>query len=261
MQPQLANSKMLIKAITPGKKPVSGLIYYNTRKIYNALRVFIVVLVACSILAKGMHHFFKTNLVANIDFLFNLDEEHNVPALFSFLQLLFAGMLLWIISYMVAKAGQRDAGYWKLMAFLFFYIAIDELESIHERFGAVLHSLLHTSGIFYFAWIIAAILILAVLGLVLLGFLQRLPADTRKRFLVAGIVYITGAVGGDLVGGAYISAHGNGLGWPYVLEYHVEETMEMLAIAYFIYSILRHIETHMSKSITFRNNRHQVTQR
>ena len=212
-------------------------------------------LVACGIITRLLFHFNKSPAAATISFLFNLDEEHNIPAIFSFLQLLFAGVLLACIA--IHSSDKKDPlrRYWWLMTFLFFYIAIDELESIHEMSNAWFHQHFHTTGLLHFAWIIPALFFLLVLSIILFKFLSRLPSLSRKRFLLAGIVYVVGAVGGDAIAGQYISIHGNGLGWPYVLEYHIEEAMEMFSISYFIWALLLHIRDRISPEITFRTGK------
>jgi len=226
---------------------------YLPLRLFRIQKMVILLLVIFSLVFKYCHHYITTQAIVTFDFLFNLDEEHNIPAFYSFLQLFIAGVLLLIVGSHAAGIKNKDARYWRLIAVIMFYIAVDELESIHERVGLFVHSYFHTSGALYFAWVIPAILLLGLLGLVLLNFLRRLPAPSRKRFLFAGIVYLTGALGGDLLGGLYISHHGDGLGWPYVLEYHIEETLEMIGIAYFINAVLLHIKTNVGDRVVFKS--------
>ncbi|MEO5591054.1 MAG: hypothetical protein ABIR15_08105 [Chitinophagaceae bacterium] len=228
-------------------------VLYNPRKIFKTLCIFIAALVICAAAIKLLYHYYKTNGIATLDLIFNLDKEHNIPSLYSFAQLVVAAVLLVIIALHASGKKLRSAKSWWLMAFLFFYIAADELESIHERVDRFLRQNFHTTGFLHFSWIIPAVIILLILGIILLKFVAGLPAISRKRFLIAGTIYIIGAVGGDAVGGEYISIHGNGLGWPYVLEYHIEETMEMFGIACFIYALLQHIKDNISDKIIFKS--------
>ena len=228
-------------------------VLYKPFRIFKILCIVITVLVVFAVLFKLLHHYYKTHGIALLDFIFNLDEEHNIPSFYSFAQLVTAGVLLMIIALHASGEKLRYASSWWLMVFLFFYIAVDELESIHERVDKYLRENFHTTGFFHFSWIIPAVILLLILGLILLKFVVNLPPLSRKRFLIAGSVYIVGAVGGDAVAGEYISIHGNGLGWPYVLEYHIEETMEMFGIAYFIYGLLLHIKENISAEIVFKS--------
>jgi len=224
-------------------------------RLLSTLLKIVCVLLFCAVVTRLLFHYYKSPCIAELCYIFNLDEEHNIPAVYSFFQLLAAAFLLAMIAMHASKTKDRLRGYWWLMTILFFYIAFDELESFHERVSLWLHQYFHTTGFFYFAWVAPAVIILLVLGIILLQFLRNLPIACRKRFLVAGIVYITGAVGGDIVAGKYITMHGSGLGWPYVVEYHVEETMELLAIAYFIYALLLHIRDHTRQPVIFTINK------
>jgi hypothetical protein len=224
-------------------------------RLLRTLIKIIAALLFCAVSTRMLFHYFKSPAIAELSFIFNLDEEHNIPAVYSFFQLLGASLLLAMIARHASNTKDKLRAYWWLMTLLFFYIAFDELESFHERASLCLHLHFHTIGFFYFAWVAPAIVILLVLGIILLQFLRHLPAAGRKRFLLAGTVYITGAVGGDIVAGKYITVHGSGLGWPYVVEYHIEETMELLGIAYFIYALLLHIRDNIREPINFTINK------
>jgi hypothetical protein len=223
-------------------------------RLLKILVTIVGILVFSGASTRLLFHFNKSPGVEQLCFLFNLDEEHNIPSVYSFIQLLGASSLLAIIALQASRTKDKLRIYWWLMTLLFVYVAFDELESFHERASLWLHLHFHTAGFFYFAWVAPAIILLLILGFVLLQFLRRLPSDSRKRFLLSGSVYIVGAVGGDAIAGKYISAHGSGLGWPYVVEYHIEETMEMIGIAYFIYALLLHIRNHIGSKVFFTIN-------
>jgi len=221
-------------------------------RVFRTLLKIVAVLLILGIVTRLLFHYFKSPASAAFSFLFNLDEEHNIPALYSFFQLLAASFLLALIARDASQAKKKLRLYWWLMAGLFFYMAFDELESFHERGSLWIHQHLQTTGFFYFAWVMPAVVVLLVLAIILFRFLRDLPKDVRRRFVLSGTVYVAGAVGGDAVAGKYISIHGSGLGWPYVLEYHIEETMELLAIAYFIYALLLYIQDYIREPVIFR---------
>jgi hypothetical protein len=208
-------------------------------------------LLFCGLCTRMLFHYFKSPAIAELSFIFNLDEEHNIPAVYSFFQLLTACFLLAMIARHAWQTKDKLRAYWWLLTLLFLYISFDELESFHERASLWIHLHFHTTGFFYFAWVAPAIFILLALGIIMGKFLWHLPAPARKRFMLAGTIYISGAVGGDAVAGKYISIHGSGMGWPYVLEYHIEETMELMAIAYFIYALLLYIRDNIKEPVIF----------
>jgi hypothetical protein len=87
---------------------------------------------------------------------------------------------------------------------------------------------------------------LAVLALLLgsLRFLMHLPATTRRLFLLAGAIYVGGALGMELVEAAF-NARGVSSGFIPLLGVAIEETMEMLGVTMFIYALLTYIRTHL----------------
>lgn len=93
-------------------------------------------------------------------------------------------------------------------------------------------------GIFYFAWIIPAMAGVALLGLVFLGFLSRLPSSTRWSFMIAGSLYLGGAIGIEMLGGRQAELH-SFENLTYQLFVHLEESLEMVGIILFIHALLR----------------------
>ena len=63
-------------------------------------------------------------------------------------------------------------------------------------------------GIFNFAWVIPGNALVLVLALFFLQFWLRLPTKTRLTFFVAGVTYIGGCIGFELIGGNYAELHG-----------------------------------------------------
>lgn len=175
--------------------------------------------------------------------LFNLNGEHNIPSFFSAFILSLASIILGFTYSLVRKSTQ--APYWLVLAIGFAFMALDEAVSLHERLVQPIRDLLGRDqhfGVFYFAWIIPALFIVMALGLCFIRFLQRLDKSTRNAFLMSAAVYLSGALGMEMVGGWYDEIYGpENLG--YVLCFTVEETLEMLGVIYFIRSLLRYLET------------------
>ena len=94
-------------------------------------------------------------------------------------------------------------------------------------------------GFFYWAWVIPGTLLVAVLGLFFRRFLLDLPATVRIRFLSAATIYITGAIGCELIGGRYIEAHGSE-NLMVSLIATIEEGLELAGIIYFIWALLKY---------------------
>jgi hypothetical protein len=161
----------------------------------------------------------------------SLSYEHNVPTWFSSSLLLACALAAGAI----ARGAARWRRSWWGMAVAFGYVSLDEASEIHEHLGGHLD----TSGVLYFDWIIPAVGVLGVLAVVYLRFMLALPAATRLRLLLAGVVYIGGAVGMELPLGWWVDRAGpDNLG--YALIDWVEETLEMVGASLALVALVRH---------------------
>lgn len=173
--------------------------------------------------------------------LFDLNREANIPTWYSSLILFISACLLFFISY---YKGAKDSNqkFWKTLAFIFLYLSIDELSSIHEDFNNPVRSLLHLGGVFYWSWIVPAILILIILFFYFFRFIISLPKETRNLFILSAIIFVGGAVGLEMIGGL-LSSEGMRNSIPHRIETFFEEVMEMTGVLIFIYSLIKYIKS------------------
>ncbi len=168
--------------------------------------------------------------------LFNLNLEANIPTLFSSLQLLLAAVLLAGIAYGHRK--QQEAFLlWYFLAAIFVFLAIDETAALHENLTVYVRTTLGTSGYFYYAWVIPYGIIAALVAGLFARFLIRLPRRSGLYFVSSGTLYLAGALGVEMLGGKYISSPG-AEELTYTIIYTLEESLEMVGIAFFIYALL-----------------------
>ncbi|WAS97909.1 hypothetical protein [Nannocystis punicea] len=165
--------------------------------------------------------------------LLSLSWEGNLPSWYaSVLPLGCAGLLAWI-----AAGEATDRFYWIVLALGFLAISIDETIALHER----LTGQFDVGGVLYFDWVIPAGLLVLVLGLAFLGFLRRLSPGTARRFVLAGAVYVGGAVLLELPLGWWTERHGDDdLG--YALIDWCEETLEFVGLTLFASALLARLE-------------------
>lgn len=193
-------------------------------------------------LRYGLGHDYVYGLLPITEQLFHVDLEQNISTLFSVTLLLCSGALLVLIALLKRHRQDPDVSKWIILAGGFFYLATDEGWSLHERLIEPVRGLLGHGdlGIFYFAWIIPAMAGVALLGLVFLGFLSRLPSSTRWSFIVAGSLYLGGAIGIEMLGGRQAELH-SFENLTYQLFAHLEESLEMAGIILFIHTLLRYL--------------------
>ena len=172
--------------------------------------------------------------------LFELDREWNVPTLFAAMNLFFCSVLLCIIALAKKKERNQFYHYWITLSIIFFYLFMDEIIQLHEESIRPLRNMLHTSGIFFFAWIIPASIFLLIFFIIYLKFLISLSSKIRLLFIISGSLYLLGAIGGEVIGGQYQTIHGIS-NLTYALITDFEEFLEMVGILVFIYTLLSYI--------------------
>jgi hypothetical protein len=171
---------------------------------------------------------------------FNMNLERNVPTLFSSGILLLSAALLLFIGYLLR--GKAYFLHWLGLGVIFFYLSLDELISIHEKASKPLRNQFDLSGIFHFSWIILYGILLVIFAVAYFRFVRSLPTSTRNIFILAGIIYVGGALGLELVAGELFTQFGN-KNVTFALFVAVEEALEMFGIAIFIYGLLGHLQS------------------
>ena len=177
--------------------------------------------------------------ITDVRRMFDLDGEQNVPAMYSSALLFLAGVLLLIMASCHRHCGEQDAWMWFALGGIFGYLAVDELVGLHERLSRVLRFVIPGRGLLRFTWVVAAIPGVALLGIVYRRAVWALPERTRWQFILAGAVFIGGAVGIEMLGGWCLESSGRGFAYHALVA--VEESMEMLGVIIFIRALVEHI--------------------
>jgi hypothetical protein len=177
--------------------------------------------------------------------LFNLGGENNLPAWYSSFALLLSSTLLGIIGLHRREEANPYRWHWLALALIFFCLSVDEGASIHERMlDRLIHRWLEATGYLDYAlsvigtaWVLGGVLFALIVFLLFWHFLQHLPLTTKALFLIAGAMYIAGAIGLEAVGGQYLARHG-GNTLTYSMMVAVEEGLEMFGVVVFLYALM-----------------------
>lgn len=173
---------------------------------------------------------------------FSLSEEANVPTWYSSVLLFSCALLLWGHAVQAQRTPTpRWTWHWRGLALTFLAISMDEVASFHERINATAH----LGGALYYAWVIPFGAAVIVVGVFCLPFLAALPRPTRLRFVAAGALYVGGALGVELILGAWADQHGP-MNLTYRLIDAVEEGGEIAGASLFLWSLA----CHRSASVT-----------
>lgn len=209
------------------------------KSVFLTLLAIIFMLLIANILGIISKFFLGYGSVKGLVPLFNFNTEKNIPTLFSVVLLLISALLFLIIANHHKKL-QQSYWPWAGLSAIFLFLSIDEIAVLHERLSGSLHETLDTSGVFFFAWIIPYGLALVVLGLVYLNFLRQLPSRTRNLLILSGAIFVTGAIGFEMLGGQHADQYGYKT-FVYSIFYTFEELFEMLGVTLLIYTLLLYI--------------------
>jgi hypothetical protein len=203
----------------------------------------VTVLVLLSLSAYLFTHYTgHGKLLGLIPFL-DVSEEQSLPTYFSSLNLLLSSLLLFLL-YVINRGGDfRRYRYWLYLSLLFLLLSVDEASSIHEKFTqlqrytGVLVPFIQTHS-----WLLYGVLFTVVVGVFFIPFLVALPARTALWMMLAGAIFLCGAIGVESLGAWFryrnIAGHHDLMD---NLRRLVEESCEMYGIALFNCVLFREI--------------------
>lgn len=172
--------------------------------------------------------------------LLDMDTEASLPAWFSSMLLFGGAILLAAVAAVTRRIAESSSGRWAGLAVIFLLLSIDEAVAFHERAIDPVREWLGVGGALYFAWVIPAMLLLLVFAAVYLPFWWRLPPRTRMGFAIAGVLYVGGALGMELVGAYLLTKFGAGIATGITVL--VEETAEMLGAVVFLHYVTGYLQ-------------------
>jgi hypothetical protein len=161
----------------------------------------------------------------------SLSYEGNLPTWFSSCLLLMCS----IAAGAIATTRPPMHRHWWGMCLVAGWMSLDEAAELHEH----LSGLFNTHGVLYFDWVIPAAMIVVAIAALYIPFLRVLDSVTRRDLLVAGVVYVTGALLMELPLG-WITEHSGMETLRYALVDWVEETMEMIGATLAFVALLEH---------------------
>jgi hypothetical protein len=162
----------------------------------------------------------------------SLSYEGNVPTWFAAVLLFSCAQELVLVARGASANRDRWRFHWWGLAAGFLCISLDEVVGMHE----LLSIPFDTTGVLYFGWVIPAAALLAVLTLAYARFVIALPGRLRARCVVAGLLYVGGAVAMELPLGAITEAQGSD-SLAYALVDAVEETLELVGAGLFLLAV------------------------
>jgi hypothetical protein len=215
----------------------------SPRMVVLLLSTIVISLLLADLIMQYVRYFHGINRMQLMRLL-DLDRENNLPAWYSSVTLLLCAVMLSIIGLHHREQAKKFARHWLALAVLFLCLSIDEAASIHEMSDGVIHRWLQARGhldttlaVIGTAWLMAGIAFTIIVAVTFWRFLMHLPKRTMWSFLIAGGLYVGGAIGVEVPGNHLLNYHsGNTLGYEFLVA--LEEAMEMFGVILFIHSLM-----------------------
>jgi len=196
-------------------------------------------------------HTLSHNKITDLLFLFNLDAEQNIPTFFSTVLILSCSLQLFMIS-ALQDEDSKHTSLWLSLALIFLFLSFDESASFHERLTRPLRAMLHTSGIFFLAWVIPYTILVGFMTIYYVPFFFKLPKHPRNLMFIAAILYLSGVLGVEMMSGWYWDKSGQ-RNLIYDLLATCEEVLEIAGLITFQYALFVYMRgewTHVHIQLT-----------
>jgi len=172
--------------------------------------------------------------------LFSLNRGGNLPSWFQSTLLLACSLLLYFI---YKKESVKDSKVrWRVLWPVFLFLSIDEAAAIHAGITDRFFRLMNAAGVLSGSrsWVVVWGILVGLLGLWLWKLLAKLPTKTRTEFLVAGTLFLSGALGWEMVLGWY--EHVGGIrNLTYMTGTTIEELLECAGVIVFLHALLSYL--------------------
>ncbi|MCK0165938.1 hypothetical protein MWU52_00085 [Jannaschia sp. S6380] len=200
---------------------------------------WVLVIVASYLVVEWLDGECQEGPCAAVSRFFDLDGEANLPAWFSSMIWLGAGALAALLSHSDVPDRRRWRLHWIGIAVISVFLSLDEAALFHERFGSTLGGLVGAERVLFYNWIFYGLAMVALVALIYLPFLLRIDRGTALRMILAGIVFVSGSLGLEMLGAASrVGAISLIEGRMWLVEITLEETLEMLGVILFIHALL-----------------------
>ncbi|MFO7544179.1 MAG: hypothetical protein R6W77_01635 [Trueperaceae bacterium] len=142
--------------------------------------------------------------------IFDVDDDTSVPTYLAAALLTATAATVWLTGHEARSRSDRWTPYWFGLTALFLLAGIDEVAAMHEMLSSIVRDFLDTGDVamLRWPWFIPVGAAMAVVFVVYLRFMLALPAFTRTHFFTGATMFVAGAIGMELLGGAFYVEYG-----------------------------------------------------
>ena len=213
----------------------------SPKRVTQILTFIVLFLTLENLAALFLFDYLSYPWLISVQNIFNVTHERNIPTWYASSTLLLSAFLLALIAFAKKKEGARFVLHWTALSFIFLYLSFDEAFEVHEGWIIPLRTYFGAGGFFHLAWVIPAIAFVLTFVLAYLRFIIDLPVSTRRLFLIAGALFVGGAIGLEMFAGYYQSYYGS-YNIPFSMIVIAEEFLEMLGIVVFIHALMSYMK-------------------
>ena len=213
-------------------------IRFSSKAFVRKLAAGVVILTLIHLFFQAGKFVFGHDYAMGLLAMFDLDDEFNIPSIYSFLLYLTAAKYFGWLAYDSSQNRKPFTLHWTGLCIIFVWLGLDEMLMIHEQWTDFIRASLHTRGFLFYAWQIPYFLFLAAILPLYWPLWKPLDKKTRMRVTIAAVLFLTGAVVFESLGGwryAGIDANKDAL---YMIFATIEEVLEMSGLIVLIYGIL-----------------------
>jgi len=212
--------------------------------IIRILSVLIVLLVVAHMAFSINRYFVQASFFGadNLYVVFDLWAEASLPSWYSISLLLACSVLLALIAVAKRRAADRYARHWLGLTLIFLALSIDDAADLHGHTSYKLQEMFEIGGFLAYTWVVPAASACVVVGIAYLRFLADLPTPIRWRFVLAGVLFLSGALVMEMIEARHDTQHGVE-NMPYRIMVAIEESLEMAGIVIFISALLSYLST------------------
>jgi hypothetical protein len=219
----------------------------DVRRLVRFLLVIVILLFVTGTTANFVANYVapsKEHKLARLMSHFDVTTESSIPTWYSSSALLVACVVLALIARAKYLEHNRWFAHWLVLCLLFLGLSIDEIAMGHEMVNTAMTWVVEGHGLFFNPWVIPASIFVGVVGLSYLPFLLHVERRTAVLFLLAGALYVGGALGIDGLGGD-LAEHFGSQSIQVNTSECIEELFELLGQLLFIYALLDYFRRHI----------------
>lgn len=176
---------------------------------------------------------------------FALDGELNVGSWYSSLLMTAAALVCFLLARLDPDA--RQGPFWLVLSVLFLAMSLDETASFHEPLIDILAPAAEWSDLFHHAWVVVAIPFVIAFGLFSIPFLLRLERGVAIGFVIAGALFVFGALVMEMIDGVIRLRLGYD-SLAYKTGALLEDVFELLGMTLFVATALRYLARMMRRT-------------